>query len=110
MSDDEAVEAQRLRAPARFALSRVINVPVYLRRERRDGWHRPLPVYVRWCDGCGVHSVSHAAGYGRIHCRSCGDRARVLTWARVRDKPIGIALAFALAAASLLVVWLLTHR
>lgn len=109
-TDDDAVEAERAKAPSRFALARVIGFPVYLRRERRPGWRTRLPIYVRWCDDCGTHSVSHAAGYGRIRCRSCGDRARVLTVARIRDKPVGIVLAYGLAALLLLAFWLFINR
>lgn len=108
--DDESMEAERTAAPARFALARLIGRPVYLRRERRPGWRTALPIYVRWCDECLVHSVTHAAGYGRIHCRSCGDRIRVLTVARIRDKPVGIVLAYGAGALFLLLLWLYVNR
>lgn len=109
MTDDD-VERERSRAPARFALARVVGFPVYLRHVRREGWRKRLPVYVRWCDECLVHTVTHAAGYGRIHCRACGDRARVLTLARIRDKPVGIALAYGIAGLLLLAFWLFINR
>lgn len=109
MNEDD-IERERLRAPARFALSRVVGRPIYLRRTLRDGWRRPLATYVRWCDDCDAFSVTHAAGYGRVHCRLCGDRMRVLTWARVRDKPVGIAIAYAAGALLLALLWLYLHR
>lgn len=109
MTDGE-IEIERRRAPARFAISRMIGRPVYLRHAKREGWRKRLPMYARWCDECRVHTVTHPAGYGRIHCRSCGDRARVLTIARIRDKPVGIVIAYGAGALFLLLLWLFINR
>ena len=96
------------RAYARkFARSRRTGRPAYLRRELRSGWRAKLPVYVLWCEGCGIYTVAHPAGYGRIHCSRCRRKERVMTWARFRDKH-AIALLYAAAALLLFVSWLMT--
>lgn len=94
--------------PEAFGRTRRTGRPAYLRRERRPGWRAALPLYVLWCDACGVHTVTHPAGYGRIHCRRCRRREDVMTWARFRDKQAR-PLLYAVAALLLLLSWLLSR-
>ncbi|HTM68727.1 MAG TPA: hypothetical protein VL426_05510 [Candidatus Binatia bacterium] len=90
---------------AAFDRSRCTGRPAYLRRELRQGWRAKLPVYVLWCEDCGIHTVTHPAGYGRIHCRGCRRHEKVLTWVRFRDKQAPLML-YLLAAALLVLSWL----
>lgn len=80
--------------------------PVFVRRERREGWSADLPIYVIWCEECRDFTETHPAGYGRLRCRTCRHTLRVMTWQRFRDKelvpflkiaPFFIALALVLS-------------
>ena len=103
-SDHDSLE-ECMRHPRQFlaAMSRP-GRPVYLRRVRRPGWRAHLPIYVLWCGDCERYSVTHPAGYGRIGCRHCRRYARVLTWARVRDKMLLHPLFILLCAIAALAV------
>jgi len=87
--------------PRAFRISRSTGKPKYLRKERRDGWRATLPLYVLWCGDCAIYTVTHPAGYGRIHCSRCRRKERVMTWARFRDKT-SVRVLYALAAILLL--------
>jgi len=61
--------------------------PVFAGRCRRQSWRAELPLWVLWCAGCRLFTVTHPAGYGRISCRACRlNTHRVMTWQRLRDK------------------------
>lgn len=96
------VASYERRHPGAFLRARRSGRPAYLCRERRPGWRAALPLYVLWCETCGIYSVTHPAGYGRIHCRGCRGHEKVMTWQRLRDKPLGVAAAYALALVFLL--------
>lgn len=104
MTEEEGtrVDAYSRRHPRAFSRSRRTGRPAYLGRERRPGWRAALSLYVLWCEECGVHTVTHPAGYGRIHCRACRRHGKVMTWQRLRDKPVGAAAAYVLAIIFLL--------
>ncbi len=97
IEEGTATDADERRHPRAFLRSLRSGRPAYLRRERRPGWRGPLPLYVLWCADCGIYTVTHPAGYGRIHCRGCRRHEKVMTWQRLRDKPVGVWLAYALA-------------
>ena len=87
--------------PRAFRIARDTGRPKYLRRERRAGWRSKLPLYVLWCDDCGIYTATHPAGYGRIHCSRCRRKERVMTWARFRDRQ-AVLLLYLLAGLLLL--------
>lgn len=105
---ERSLEEYRREHASAFERSRRTGRPAYLRRERRRGWSATMPVYVLWCEGCAVHTVTHPAGYGRIHCRRCRRHEKVMTWARFRDKR-AVPLLYLLAAALLAASWLLAR-
>ncbi len=98
--DEASIEAAR--HPRVFECARRIGRPVFLRRALRPGWRAKLPLYVLWCEDCARYTVTHPAGYGRIHCAGCRRHEKVMIWQRFRDKPVGAAYAYILAIIFLL--------
>ncbi|HSD12588.1 MAG TPA: hypothetical protein VLC10_03445 [Patescibacteria group bacterium] len=98
--DEALLEAAR--HPRAFERARHAGRPVFLRRAIRPGWRAKLPLYVLWCEDCGRYTVTHPAGYGRIHCAGCRRHEKVMTWQRFRDKPVGAGYAYLLAIIFLL--------
>ncbi len=101
------VDGYRRLHPRSFLRARRSGRPVYLRRERRAGWRSPLPLYALWCEDCGRFTVTHPAGYGRIHCAGCRRHEKVMTWQRLRDKPVAVAAAYALAIVFTVIAFLI---
>lgn len=100
--------AEQLRHDVKFKMARVFGRPIKLRMDRQPGWTADLPIYVMYCDRCDLFSISHPAGYGRIHCDKCDDRKRVMTWPRFRDKIFrGYIVPFMVAVALFSVIFLL---
>ena len=83
--------------------------PLFLCREKRPGWSARLPIYLLWCERCADFTVTHPAGYGRIHCRNRGCRtvSRVMTGRRFRDKMLPSIVFWFLAAS---ILYLLLRR
>lgn len=104
------VDDYRRRHPRAFLRARRSGRPAYLRRDRRPGWRGTLPLYALWCEGCGIYTVTHPAGYGRIHCRRCRRHEKVMTWQRLRDKPVGVAFAYVLVVIFLILASALAAR